>query len=506
MLQLLYACIVEQHDLRLVALAAFVCLFACFTSVNLLAGAQASSGKRRDLWHAIAAMVFGVGVWTTHFIAELAYRPGIPIGYEITLTLLSIAVAVLLSSIGMWIVLSLGIRHVGGAVIGLAVGAMHYIGVAALRAPADFIWDPVMVAVSIAAGAAMAAAAMEVLGAKPGLGNRVGAATLLVIAIVGLHFIGMAALTLRLNPAVDMPQEVIAPDMLAFAVAAGTALIITLGLAGAFVDNRLAQRTIEENEQLQRGIEERTTRLRQVQDKLVRSERLSALGQLTATIAHELRNPLSAIGNTVYALRQQVGAQGLDFDRSLDRITRSVSRCERIINDLTDFTQMRAIEVEPVALNAWLEALLDERQFGAAIRVERFFATPDPVIAIDGARMRRVIANLLDNAVQAMSEPLPEDRQPCIAIATRAQGNSLEIIIEDNGRGIPGDVLPKVFEPLFSTKSFGTGLGLPTVKQIVEQHGGAIAIASTLSAGTRVTLRLPSAQAKDDAQAKEMAA
>ncbi|HEY1504558.1 MAG TPA: MHYT domain-containing protein [Stellaceae bacterium] len=495
MLQLLYACIVEQHDLRLVGLAAFVCLFACFTATNLLAGAQGSSGKRRDLWHAAAALVFGVGVWTTHFIAELAYRPGIPVGYDIELTILSIAVAVVLSWIGMWIVLSLRVRHIGGAVVGLAVGAMHYIGVAALRAPADLIWDPVMVAISVVTGAAMAAAAMEVLSPKPRLGNLVGATVLLVLAIVGLHFIGMAALTLRLDPAIDMPREMLAPELLAIAVAAGTALIITLGLAGAFVDNRLAQRAIEENERLQRRIEERTAELRQVQDELVRNERLSVLGQLTATIAHELRNPLSAIGNTIYAVRQRVEMQGLDLDRPLGRIERSVSRCERIINDLIDFTQMRAIEPKPVAINAWLAALLDALQVD--VRIERRFSARDPIVDIDRERMRRVIVNLLENAVHAMSEPLPDNRQPCIAIGARSQGGRVEITVEDNGRGIPADVLPKVFEPLFSTKSFGTGLGLPTVKQIIEQHAGTIAITTSSATGTRVTLRLPIAQAKE---------
>ena len=494
MLHTVYACLIEQHDLRLVFLAAVVCLFACFTAINLLADAQDSTGQRRLLWHGAAATVFGVGVWTTHFIAELAYRPGIPLGYDISLTLLSTAISVVVTWLGIWIVLRFGIRHVGGMVVGLAVGAMHYTGIAALRAPADLLWDPVMVAISVVAGAAMAAAAIEVLGPKPGLGNRVGATTLLVLSIVGLHFTGMAALTLRLNPAVEMPQEVLAPDLLAIAVAAGTALIIALGLIGSFVDNRLAQRAIEENERLQRRVDERTAELRQVQDELVHNERYSALGQLTATIAHELRNPLSAIGNTVYSLRRQIEAQGLALDRPLGRIERSITRCERIINDLLDFTQMRPLDPEAVAIDAWLGALLDQQKLGAGMRLERHFSAGGHMIDIDAERMRRVIVNLIENAVHAMGEALPDNRQPCIAVTTRLQGQRIEIVVEDNGPGIPFDVLPKVFEPLFSTKSFGTGLGLPMVKQIIEQHGGEIAITSTLAAGTRVTLRLPSTQ------------
>jgi signal transduction histidine kinase len=111
--------------------------------------------------------------------------------------------------------------------------------------------------------------------------------------------------------------------------------------------------------------------------------------------------------------------------------------------------------------------------------------------------MRQVVINLLDNAVQAMMPDAQPRADGRILVATRLAQNGYELAIEDNGPGIPADILPKVFEPLFSTKSFGTGLGLPTVKQIVEQHGGNIGIQSEAGRGTRVTVILPSASAKE---------
>jgi signal transduction histidine kinase len=110
------------------------------------------------------------------------------------------------------------------------------------------------------------------------------------------------------------------------------------------------------------------------------------------------------------------------------------------------------------------------------------------MIAIDPERVRRVLINLIDNAAQAM----PEDaRERKIMVTTALVDDGfIEIAVADTGAGIPPDVLPKVFEPLFSTKSFGTGLGLPMVKQIVEQHGGTITITSEAGKGTRVTVRL----------------
>jgi len=394
----------------------------------------------------------------------------------------------------MSIALRFGLRHIGGAVIGGAVGAMHYTGIAALRAPADFAWNPIIVGISVAVGVTMAAAAIEFLGPKPGLGNRIGAVLMLVLAIVGLHFTGMAALTLTLNPNVAMPQEVLAPDLLAIAVAAVTAIIITLGLAGSFVDNRLAQRALHENERLQRRVEERTAELRQVQSELLRNERLSALGQLTATMAHELRNPMGAISNTIYTLKRQIEGSALDLGRPLARIERSIGRCERIINDLLDFTRLRALESAPVAVNAWLAEVLDEQKLGAGIDLERRFSTPDRIVSFDGERMRRVIINLIENAAQALAEPLPDGRERRITVATRIIDSGFELTVDDNGPGIPADIAPKVFEPLFSTKSFGTGLGLPMVKQIVEQHGGSIAIDGATGLGTRVAVRLPLAR------------
>jgi signal transduction histidine kinase len=105
--------------------------------------------------------------------------------------------------------------------------------------------------------------------------------------------------------------------------------------------------------------------------------------------------------------------------------------------------------------------------------------------------MRQVVVNLVENAAQAFSETASVERERRIAVSTRALDPGYELTIEDNGSGIPDSVLPKVFEPLFSTKSFGTGLGLPTVKQIVEQHGGTIALSSAPVRGALFTLRIP---------------
>ena len=240
---------------------------------------------------------------------------------------------------------------------------------------------------------------------------------------------------------------------------------------------------------LARRVEDRTIELRQAQSDLVRKEKLSTLGQLTATVAHELRNPLSAIRNTVYAIKETVSRSGLDLERPLTRVERNIQRCDRIITDLIDFTRIRDISRVKVEVDRWLDDVLAEQQLPQGVVLRRAFGAPRLRVNCDPERMRRVIINLVDNAAQAMADNADGERT--ITVETRADGETFEIAIADTGPGIPGDVLAKVFEPLFSTKNFGTGLGLPTVRQIVEQHGGTVEIASAPGKGTRVAVRLP---------------
>ncbi len=228
-------------------------------------------------------------------------------------------------------------------------------------------------------------------------------------------------------------------------------------------------------------------------DKLAKQERLSMLGQVAGTVSHELRNPLGAIRNSMALLRQITAGKGLGAERALDRIDRNVERCTRIIGDLLDFTRSRELVREATAIDAWLGETLDEMTLVDRVSLRREL-TSGGEVAFDRERFRQVIVNLVDNAAQALTDPAwspPDDRQRTITVRTETAGPHLRLSIIDNGPGIPADRLPKIFEPLFTTKSFGVGLGLPTVRQIVEQHGGTIDVESTIDEGTAFILWLP---------------
>jgi signal transduction histidine kinase len=251
------------------------------------------------------------------------------------------------------------------------------------------------------------------------------------------------------------------------------------------------------NHHLEKRIEERTKELEEAQREIVRRERLSALGQLTATVAHELRNPLSAIRNTLFGVREITKTVPFDLERPLGRMERSITRCDRIIADLLDFTRARALQRLAVTADHWLGEVLDDQPCPEGVVLVRRFGAPNCHVTLDSDRMRRVVINLIENAVQAMADAPANGRDRRITVTTGETPSGYGFSVEDTGPGIPKDILSKVCEPLFSTKNFGTGLGLSTVKQIVEQHGGSLAIRSEPGQGTQVVVEVPAAEARE---------
>ncbi|MGL4288340.1 MAG: MHYT domain-containing protein, partial [Phreatobacter sp.] len=199
-----YGCFVTQHDLRLVVLAAAVCAFASYTAVNLVHHVRASEDQASPhrFWLPVAAVASGFGIWATHFIAMLAFQPGLPSGYNVTLTLLSLVAAIVLTGVG----LAIGVsptshgRAIGGAVVGGGIATMHYTGMAAFELAGRIEWDPVLVTASVALGALLGAAALEIgLGGNTRRRKILGAAVL-TLAICSHHFTAMGAAVIIPDP------------------------------------------------------------------------------------------------------------------------------------------------------------------------------------------------------------------------------------------------------------------------------------------------------------------
>ena len=244
------------------------------------------------------------------------------------------------------------------------------------------------------------------------------------------------------------------------------------------------------NQELERRVEARTAELKGLQEQLLKQERLSMLGKLTATVAHELRNPLSAMRNSLHVVRDTIVSAGLGLERPLGRIERGIARCDRIVCDLVDYAHVRRLDRRATNLDAWLADWLETRCVPEGIALECRYGAAGALVRLDTERFGRALANILDNAIQALEEDRDAtERRITIATASHA---AVTIAIEDTGAGIAPDILPKIFDVLFSTKNFGTGLGLPTARQIIEQHNGTVAITSP-GRGTTVMIELPRA-------------
>lgn len=175
-------CIAQEHDLALVVLAGVLCLFACFTSMNMLSRAKVAQGRMRALWLMAAGVVAGSGIWATHFVAMLAFKSILPVNYEIGLTFLSALIAIVMCGVGFAIVLGRPGPLVGGALIGVAISAMHFTGMAAVRIPADPVWDMNYVIAAVVIGVLASAGAMHAAMRVPALGGMLSGSLLFTVA------------------------------------------------------------------------------------------------------------------------------------------------------------------------------------------------------------------------------------------------------------------------------------------------------------------------------------
>jgi PAS domain S-box-containing protein len=272
---------------------------------------------------------------------------------------------------------------------------------------------------------------------------------------------------------------------------------VVVGVLGAnedITERVQAEEELERHrERLEELVQERTRKLEDAQAELVCRERLSALGELTAIVAHEIRNPLGTVRTAVFAIDDAIERGELNrVGRTLELAERNIVRCDNIIRKLLDYTHDRTLDPRPMHIDTWLGVVLDEQTIPPGIVCVRELEA-DVKALIDHEHFRRAISNIVDNAIDALQNRAAVGNR--LTVRTRVvenqAGSRLEIQIKDTGPGIPADVLPRVFDLLFSAKSLGVGLGLPIVQNIMEQHGGGIELQSQVGEGTTVTLWLP---------------
>ncbi len=513
----LYTCITAQHDIALLLLAVAVCLFGSYTTVSLLGRARADAGgtAARGLggtdwrWLIAAAAVAGAGVWSTHFVAMLAYQADFSIGYDLQLTALSIAASMVLAAVGFLASLAFRKPLLGGAVFGASIVVMHYIGMMAINAPATLQWNWSYVVASLVISVVFGAAMMWSFARGHGWRQQVLATNLMVLAIAGLHFTAMTALTLVPLPRVVPPDLAgMPPQWLAIMVATVMALIVAIGLIAAIVDHRLAGRAAKEAERLRHHVLELERTKAELQ---ATAENLSialntaaaasqAKSQFLTTMSHELRTPLNAIIGFSELLKSEIfGPLGdARYKGYVDDVFNSGKHLLSLVNDVLDFSKIDAgalkLNEEHVNLRETLVStlrMLDGQAAQVGVSLEHEVAHGLPALHGDERRVRQVLLNLLSNALKFTP------RGGKVRLIGFTEMDEIIIQVADTGIGIAPEHIAIALERFgqvdgtLERKYEGTGLGLPLSKKLVELHGGRLELESEVGVGTKVTVTFP---------------
>jgi diguanylate cyclase (GGDEF)-like protein/PAS domain S-box-containing protein len=253
-----YTCLTVDHDWRLVALAGVVCFLASAVAISLFHRAQATVGRTHLFWLSLDAAVAGYGIWSTHFIAMLAYDPAAGAGYNLVLTISSLLIAVLITGAGLGAAsLDFGrwTAALGGAIAGGGIAAMHYTGMMALEVPGRIIWAPNLVLASIALGIAFGALALYFAARRDDWVNALIATVLFALAILFMHFTGMGAALIVADPTRVNNAATLSPAALSLVVAGAAAIILSISLVGALSDRKSKERLRQQKVLLDTALE-----------------------------------------------------------------------------------------------------------------------------------------------------------------------------------------------------------------------------------------------------------
>jgi signal transduction histidine kinase len=241
-------------------------------------------------------------------------------------------------------------------------------------------------------------------------------------------------------------------------------------------------------EQAYKIVDMQAEQIKKMHEEVTQSRVLSALGEMAATVAHEIRNPLGGIGGYAGLLAQNISKE--DPKRKyVDKIIGGINSLNKIVSNLLVYTKKINLQKQNTDLVVWAETILDHAETEIEnekknIRIERNFSAEHLNANIDGERLQQVMLNLLKNCIQAI------ESEGTISVGIRSNESFAEITVADTGIGIDPEHLKNIWTPFFTTKEQGTGLGLAIVRKIVDLHEGEISVESAVGKGTSFCIRI----------------
>lgn len=497
----------SYYDHGEVARSVFIAMLASYAALDLAGRVTAARGWIRSTWLAGGAMAMGLGIWAMHFKGMLAFHLPVPVAYDWPTVLLSLLLAILASAFSLYVVsrprLGIGRASVGSIIMGAGIAGMHYVGMAAMRLSAVMRYRPPVVGLSVAFAIVFSFVALvlafHIREEMPRtVSRKIGSAIVMGAAVSAMHYTGMASVSF-------LPSDIL-PDMshagsISVVANNGIGLFTVLVLAVTMltasagrrvevelrsINERLEHRVLERtkqlttlNEELRKEIVERQhaqDALHESQDKLARVTRVRAMGELAASIAHEVNQPLtSVVTNADFCLRELAGASP-NLGKLCEALTEVVSdgnRASAVIARVRSFLARGAPERAEVDINEMIQEVtrLVHREVTKRRVYLRLDLAPDsPRVLGDRVQLQQVLINLIMNAIEEMSAQSQKSRN--LLIKTSKKEDVVVVGVQDSGKGLDAEKAEHIFEPFFSTKPNGIGMGLWISRSIVESHGG----------------------------------
>ncbi len=238
------------------------------------------------------------------------------------------------------------------------------------------------------------------------------------------------------------------------------------------------------NQELEQRVEKRTQELMKTREALFQKEKLAVMGQLASCVGHELRNPLAVINNACYFLKMKFQSSSDEaVEDNINIIVREIATASKIVSDILDFSRIKLPVRQDIDINQLVKETLSRCSIPENITVSTDFSHDFVSVSIDPVQVGQIFANMIDNAAQAMK------KGGTLKISTRAFNGNVDIIFVDEGCGIPDDNLDQIFEPLFTSKENGIGLGLAICKNLAQANRGKVMVESTVGRGSKFTVR-----------------
>ena len=467
------AALTASYDYSQVALSALIAFSASYAAVDLAGRVTEASGWHRIAWFGGGGITMGIGIWSMHFTAMLAFRLPIPIYYHWPTVMLALSVGIVSSAFALYVASRKKMGPVqamtGSLILGGGIAALHYVGMAAMRLAAIMRFSALIVALSIVFAIVFSLVALiftfdlreETRGTSQ---RKIVSSLAMAAAISAMHYTGMASASfIPSGNAINLSHTVSISSLETLGISMVTLVVLGLAIVTCAVDRRFSTQRL---------------RLASAESKatLDNVARIANMGQLTASIAHEINQPLTAVVTDISASLRYLAQQPPNLEEARAALViaiREANRASDVIGRIRALLKntpppMRRLDLAEIVHEVL--SLSRRELLARGIAVETELAPDISAVLGDRIQLQQLLLNLIMNSIDAMSATTDRPRKLIIRAAQHRDGVLIQV--QDSGKGIDPEQADRIFQPFFTTKPQGIGMGLAISHSIVEAHGG----------------------------------